>query len=91
MVPFLLSCLTAVFSEKGKKYSLCLIRGLFHLENVAFSNLPYSCCQIVADEIISLIHRSFLENMDSNLFPVKNKTVTLLYFSLWKIRGTTEK
>lgn len=79
MVPFLLSCLTAVFSEKGrKKYSLCLIRGLFHLENIAFSNLPHSYCQIVVDEIISLIHGSFLENVDYNLFPVKNKAVTLL-------------
>lgn len=81
MVPLLLSCLTAVFTEKGRrKYSLCLIRGLFHLENVAFTNLPHSYCQIVVDEIMSLIHRSFLENMDCSLFPVKSKSVTLLYF-----------
>lgn len=26
------------------------MRGLFHLENVAFSNLPHSYCQIVVDK-----------------------------------------
>lgn len=57
MVPFLLSFLTAVFSEKGvKKHFLCLISGLFHLENVVFNNMLHSYCQIVVDEIIPLIH-----------------------------------
>lgn len=38
------------FLKKEEKSALFLIRGLFHLENVAFSNLPHSYCQIVVDK-----------------------------------------
>lgn len=38
--------------KKEEKYSSCLIGGLFHVENVVFSNLPHSYCQIAVDEII---------------------------------------